>query len=114
MPQNGSIATLAGVSLSADNEGAVLARAGVLIERLEERRRQNAVNEPLVTLLDLDDLAALRHTAGIVLALLALGPEAEAAPAVENELRDALVALIPLLQAASALLDRLMETEEGR
>ena len=105
MPQNGSIATLAGVSLSEDNEGAVLARAGVLIGRLDAQRQRNVANEPLVSLLDLADLAALRHTAGILLALLALGPEAEADPAIEGEVRAALVALVPLIQAAAALLD---------
>jgi hypothetical protein len=99
------VVTIAGVSLSMDNEGAVLARAGVLIERLSERRLASSVNEPLVTLLDREDLDALRHAAGIVLALLALGPEAEAAPAIEEELRAALVALVPLLQATAALLD---------
>jgi hypothetical protein len=96
-------------ALGATNEGAVLARADVLIGRLGEERRRNRANRPLIHLLDAGDLAALRHTAGIFLGLLALGAEAEAAPEVEDELRAALVALIPLMQAVS---DHLEESPE--
>jgi hypothetical protein len=91
--------------LSPNNQGAVLTRADVVIGRLHELRRRNAGNQPVIHLLDTDDLGALRHATGLVLALLAIGAESELSPRVEEELRDVLVALVPLMQAVAAHLE---------